>query len=70
MLKRIIPFSLFLLATISISSQTELSNKEFYKWFDAVVSQENIGLMDGLEYRDLYKGKNDDHKFYSSSSIN
>lgn len=68
MLKRIILFFFCLLISLSTSSQSELGNKELYKWFDASVGQENIGLIDGVEYRELYHSKDGDHKFYASSS--
>jgi len=68
MLERLILVFFCLLVTVSTSSQTELGNKKLYKWFDAAIGEENIGLIDGVEYRELYHSKDDDHKFYASSS--
>lgn len=60
---------LLLFSTISIYSQTTVTDKAFYKWFDATIGQENTGLIDGLAYRELYRTKNDDHKFYTTSDF-
>jgi len=67
MLKKITLFFLFLLLSFPIYSQSVNANKDLHKWFDASIGQENTGLLDGFEVKDLYKSKNGDHKFYKSS---
>lgn len=69
MQKKIVLLFLFLLETVSVCGQVDLDNRDFYKWFDASVGQENTGLIDGFEYRELYQTRNGNHKFYVSSSF-
>ena len=55
MLKKITLFFLFLLLSFPIYSQSVNANKDLHKWFDASIGQENTGLLDGFEVKDLYK---------------
>ncbi|MEE9363370.1 MAG: hypothetical protein V3U92_12300 [Cellulophaga sp.] len=68
MLKNLFISFLFLFIIISVNSQTTIGEKELYKWFDTTIGHENTGLIDGLEYHDIYKTRNGNHKFYLSSS--
>ncbi|WOD43026.1 hypothetical protein [Hwangdonia lutea] len=69
MLKNKAVLFLLLFSTITIYSQTTISEKAFYKWFDTTIGQENSGLIDGLAYRELYRTQNGNHKFYTTSAF-
>ena len=60
---------LLLITTISINCQTSTDNEELYKWFDTTVGVENTELINGTAYTEKYRSRNDNHKFYSSSSF-
>lgn len=59
---------LFILGQGIISHGQNQSNREnHYQWFDEVVGLKNIGLFNGTRYKEKYRTKNGNHKFYVTS---
>ncbi len=64
----IVAFSFFFVSYFS-QSQTQNTQKNYYKWFDKQVGVENTGLNNGVRYKELYRIKNGKHKFYLSPNF-
>ncbi len=61
---RFILILLFLFITNSFYSQTQSSQKDYYKWFDNYIGIENTGLFNGLRYKEEFRTLEGNHKFY------
>jgi len=59
----------FIFKSISFYGQADPNQKSYYKWFDNIMGVGNIGLYDGVEYREEYRTINDSHQFYLSSKF-
>ncbi len=68
MLKNVLLLFWALSASNFLYAQTTMDSKALYNWFDAAVGQENTGLLNGIEYHEMFKTRNGNHKFYASSS--
>ncbi|MFI1744331.1 hypothetical protein [Thalassobellus sediminis] len=64
-----IVLSLFLFSYF-VYSQNEFSNSQYYKIYDSFNLNQNLDVINGQEYIDVYKSlKRDNHKFYSSDDF-
>lgn len=54
------------LALISGSRAQDSTQRDYYNWFDSEVGIENTGLFNGIRYRELYRVKDNKHKFFQS----
>jgi hypothetical protein len=61
-------FLLFFISFFS-HSQTQNTQRNYYKWFDSQIGIENTGLNNGIRYKELYRIKNGKHKFYLSPNF-
>ncbi|HET8753114.1 MAG TPA: hypothetical protein VFM59_02055 [Salinimicrobium sp.] len=62
--------SLFLfLFSISMSLAQEEERKEIYRHFDAIIGQENTGLLNGTEYIERNRTLNEHHKYFLSQEF-
>ncbi|MCK5677423.1 MAG: hypothetical protein KAH72_02980 [Flavobacteriaceae bacterium] len=61
---RFILILLFLFITNSFYSQTQSSQKDYYKWFDNYIGIENTSIFNGLRYKEEFRTLEGNHKFY------
>lgn len=47
--------------------QKDAQKANSYSEFDRIIGLENTGLFNGKRYQEIYRTRNDDHKFYNSS---
>ncbi|UMB52676.1 hypothetical protein MKD41_10045 [Lutibacter sp. A64] len=67
--KQIIVFFVFILNSISFYGQTNSSQENYYKWFDAVVGVGNTDLYNGIQYKRSYNTINKNHEYFLSSDF-
>lgn len=63
-----LPKFLVLLFILSLSTYGQQAKETItnYNWFDAMIGVENTGLFRGVEYVEVYRTINDEHKFFES----
>lgn len=60
----------FLFLSSIFSYSQDVSNQgEYYKWFDSQISIENTSLNNGIRYKEKFRTKNGNHKFYLSAKF-
>ncbi len=55
--------------SLTLQSQQNVSQENYYNWFDNQVGIENTDLYNGIRYKELYRVKNGKHKFFQSSNF-
>lgn len=60
------PLFVFLIFPLFSFSQSEGSQQDIYNWFDDVVGFENIGIYNGVEYKEKNKVVNKNHSYFGS----
>ncbi len=71
MIIRLLSFFIFttsLFIPQHISGQ-DMTQRDYYNWFDTQTGIENTGLFNGVRYKELYRIKNGKHKFYERSDF-
>ena len=66
---RFILFFFFFLKIVSIQSQTYISPKDYYNWFDNIIGLENTGIYTGIIYEEKFRTIDGNHKFYMTSQF-
>ncbi|MCF6349054.1 MAG: hypothetical protein L3J20_12265 [Flavobacteriaceae bacterium] len=56
----------FFLGTFFFYSQTDSNEKDYYSWFDSAIGDGNIGLYNGIDYKEKYRTLKGNHKYYNS----
>lgn len=67
--KQVIIFFFFTLNSIAFYAQTNSDQKSYYKWFDAVVGVENLGIYNGVEYYKQYRTLKGSNEFYITTQF-
>lgn len=57
---------IFLVQASVILAQTESHNEDAYKWFDQVIGTNNLDIYSGPMYREKFRMRNEDHKFFET----
>jgi len=63
------PLIVFLIFPLFCSGQSEGSQQAVYNWFDNVVGFENIGIYNGVEFKEKDKVVNENHSYFSSANF-
>jgi len=62
---------IFIFSSSSLSAQDikNYDEEKYYSWFDKQVGLENTSINNGIRYKELYRVKNNKHKFYKNPSF-